>query len=144
MYSIINTFTTSDQIFFTLLRGEIASSYGTDLGPVYLDKLLSTASLTISISADLADGRHEDETSYTVPLRTTAFGDAAHLLIRNETGSIVEQLSSSGLYDIVTDYWIPGMFLRTGMWTFKVVAELEDGACLFAMTLTQWLKGDGK
>jgi hypothetical protein len=80
--------------------------------------------------------------SYTVPLRTTAFGPA-HLSIRNAT-AYVEHLSSSGSNDILVDYWIPGMFLRTGTWTFEVVAELEDGTCLFAMSLTQWLEGRAK
>jgi hypothetical protein len=76
-----------------------------------------------------------------VPLRTTAFSDVAHLSIRNATGAYVEHLMSSGRNDILTDYFIPGMFLRTGTWTFEVVAELGDGACLFAIALTQWLEG---
>lgn len=130
---------TSNQIFFLLLRGEIAPSKRIDLPD--LDKLLATATLTISLSAILSDGKHEDEKSYTVPLRTTAFADTAHLSIRNTTGAYVEYLSSNGPNDILTDYWIPGIFLRTGTWTFKAVAELEDGRCLFAITLTQWLKG---
>ena len=76
-----------------------------------------------------------------MPLRTTAFSDVAHLSIRNATGAYVEHLMSNGRNDILTDYFIPGMFLRTGTWTFEVVAELGDGTCLFAIALTQWLEG---
>lgn len=53
----------------------------------------------------------------------------------------MEYLSSSGSYDILFDAAIPGMFVKRGMWTFKVVAEVEDGGCLFAMVLKQWLEG---
>lgn len=110
------------------------------MDPAYLNKLLTTATLTITGSAILSNGKHEDEKSYTVPLRTTAFADTAHLSIRNATGAYVEYLSSSGRNDILIDYFIPGMFLRTGTWTFKVVAALGDGTCLFAIALTQRLE----
>ena len=69
------------------------------MDPTHLDKLLNTATLTITLSAILSNGKHEDEESYTVPLRTTAFADAAHLSIRNATGAYVEHLSSSGRND---------------------------------------------
>ncbi|KAF2499642.1 hypothetical protein BU16DRAFT_278781 [Lophium mytilinum] len=120
--------------FFTLVRGEIPPSKTKD--PAHLEKPLTSTTLTIASSANLSngDGDHEDKRSYTVPLRTTAFGPA-HLSIRNAT-AYVEHLSSSGSNDILVDYWIPGMFLRTGTWTFEI-AELEDGTCLFAMSLTQ-------
>lgn len=134
-----NKLTASDRVIFQLLQGEIAPSKRTEL--IDLDKLLTTATLTISISAILSDGRHEEERSYTVPLRTTAFGYIAHLSIRNETGSYVDYLGSSGTYEIVTECQILSQFLKTGMWTFKVVAELEDKTCLFEMTLTQRLEG---
>ncbi|KAL9106464.1 MAG: hypothetical protein Q9227_008495 [Pyrenula ochraceoflavens] len=127
------------QIFFQLLRGEIPSSKRKDLAQ--LNKLLTTATITITGSAILPDGKHEDAKSYTVPLRTTAFADAAHLSIRDATGAYVDYLSSSGRNDILTDSVIPGMFLRTGTWTFEVVAKLDDGTCLFAISLTQYLEG---
>ncbi|KAF2813235.1 uncharacterized protein BDZ99DRAFT_460514 [Mytilinidion resinicola] len=132
----------TDRIFFQLLRGEIPPSKNKD--PAHLDKLLTSATLTITLSAILSNGEHEDETSYTVPLRTTGFSLAGQLSIRNSTGAYVEHLSSSGHNDILTDCQLPGMFIRTGTWTFKVVAELEDGTCLFAITLTQWLEGGMK
>jgi hypothetical protein len=111
------------------------------MDPAHLDEPLTSATLTITSSAILSNGKHEDEKSYTVPLRTTAFADMAHLSIRNATGAYVEYLSSSGSNDILVDYFIPSMFLRTGTWTFKVVAELKDATCLFAIASTQWLEG---
>ncbi|RYP23412.1 hypothetical protein DL765_001117 [Monosporascus sp. GIB2] len=98
----------------------------------------------ITLSAVLPDGRREGPKAYTVPLRTTAFADTAHISIRDATGAYVEHLTNNGRNDIVTDYWIPGMFLRTGTWTFEVVARLGDGTCLFALSLTQWLEGELK
>jgi len=51
-----------------------------------------------------------------------------------------------GVNEIVTDYWLPGMFLETGMWTFKFEATLpekgkEQDRCLFAFQTSQWLEG---
>ncbi len=43
--------------------------------------------------------------------------------------------------DILTDYMHPAIFIERGMWTFRVRADLEDGRCLFAIELTQWLEG---
>lgn len=101
----------SDQIIFILLRGYIPSPKHAD--PASLQKLLTAATLTISLSAVLSNGKHEVERSYTVPLCTTAFADLAHLLIRNAEGANVDQLSN-GRNDILVDICIPGMFLRTG------------------------------
>lgn len=128
----------SDRIFFLFLRGEIPQSKKR-----YLEHLdhLATATLGITLSAVLPDGKREGPKTYTVPLRTTAFADAAHLSIRDATGACVDHLTSSGRNDILVDYWIPGMFLQTGTWTFEVVARLGDGSCLFAISLTQWLEG---
>jgi hypothetical protein len=128
----------SDQIFFLLLRGEIPASKQKELE--HLDNL-ATASLSITISVVLPDGECEDPKTYTVPLRTIAFGDAAHLSIRNAKGAYVDYLTSSGYNDILTDTLIPEMFLQAGTWTFDVLAELGDGTCLFAISLTQWLEG---
>ena len=67
-------------------------------------------------------------------------------------------MALEGRNDILTDYWIPGPFVQTGVWTFEVEASLPEGekeggeggevregkgACLFALTLTQWLEGEG-
>ncbi|KAM4066416.1 hypothetical protein HRG_000520 [Hirsutella rhossiliensis] len=119
-----------DQIFFLYLRGVMPPS----------DKDLGTAKLSITLSVVLPDGQHEDPKTYTVPLCTTAFGDAAHLSIRNATGAYVDHLGG-GTNDILVDCAIPSVFLQTGTWTFETVASLDDGTCLFAMSLTQWLEG---
>ncbi|KAH8888098.1 hypothetical protein GQ53DRAFT_843817 [Thozetella sp. PMI_491] len=126
-----------NRIFFVYLRGWILPSKSLDLER---NDDLDTATLSISASAVFPDGECEEPRTYTVPLRTTAFADTAHLSIRDATGTHVDCLTASGNNDILTDYWIPGMFLRTGMWTFEVVAKLEDGTCLFAVSLTQWLE----
>jgi hypothetical protein len=129
-------------MFFSFLRGEIAPSRKTD--PAYLDKLLTSATVTLSLSADLPDGTHEDESHHTAPLRSTDGPGGAHVTIRNETGSYVEHLSSSGSHDILTDCILPSIFIKPGMWTWKLVARLEDETCLFAVTLTQWMDGSMK
>ncbi|KAI1744722.1 hypothetical protein F4680DRAFT_405794 [Xylaria scruposa] len=92
-------------------------------------------------SAVLESGKHEEPVTYTVPFRTTAFGDHAHISIRETEGSYVDHLTCGGRYDILADYAIPGMFVRAGRWTFDIAASLEDGTCLFAVSLTQWLEG---
>lgn len=128
----------SDQIFFFFLRGAIPQSREKDLERL---PSLTTATLSITLSAVLPDGKRENPQTYTVPLRTTAFTDTAHIAIRDGAGAYVDHLRSSGRNDILADYWIPGLFLRTGTWTFEVVARLGDGACLFALSSTQWLEG---
>lgn len=70
-----------------------------------------------------------------------AYNDNSHLAIRNSEGTHVEYLSPEGANDILLDMWILGMFIRKGEWTFGVEAELEDGRCLFALELTQFLDG---
>lgn len=89
------------------------------------------------------DGSHDDEKSTTGPLKTTSFNDIAHLTIRDARGVQVNYMPSSDRSDILLDFQIPTMFLRSGMWTFKVDARLGDvdNTCLFAMALTQWLEG---
>lgn len=94
------------------------------------------------MSAVFADGTIDEENSYTIPFDTTTFNNNAHITIRTAEGAYVEHLGSSGTYDIITDCALPSMFIRTGLWTFKVVVKLDDGSCLFAITLTQWLKGE--
>lgn len=89
------------------------------------------------------DGSYEDPSSLTIPLRTTPVNDLAHLVIRDATGAQTDHLPSSGRGEILLDFQFPTMFLRSGMWTFKVDARLgdKDNMCLFAMSLTQWLEG---
>jgi len=127
-----------DRIFFVYLKGEIPPPKKRDLE--HLGEDLANATLSITMDAVYQDGTPAGARTYTVPLRTTSFG-LAHLSIRNSTGVYTDHLTSGGTNDILTDYWIPGMFLRTGTWTFEVVASLRDGTCLFAMSLTQWLEG---
>ncbi|RYP65460.1 hypothetical protein DL770_008990 [Monosporascus sp. CRB-9-2] len=127
-----------DQFFFVFLRGEIPPSKKKDVD--HLDGL-ANATLSFTLSVVFPDGQHGDPRTYTIPLRTTAFGDAAHLSIRDADGAFVDYITSSGRNDIVTDFSIPSVFVKTGMWTFEVEARLGDGTCLFAMSLTQWLEG---
>jgi hypothetical protein len=72
-----------------------------------------------------------------------SMNDLAHLLIRDERGAQVEHLLSSGRSDVLLDFQIPTMFLRSGTWTFGVDVRLGDEAdtCVFAMSVTQWLDG---
>lgn len=97
----------------------------------------------MSASAVYPDGSHDNEDSTTGPLKTTPFNDLAHLTIRNARGVQVDYMPSSDRSDILLDFQIPTMFLRSGMWTYKVDARVGDvgNTCLFAMTLTQWLEG---
>jgi len=89
----------------------------------------------------------EPPRTYTIPLRTAELAEGAHLAIRNGAGAYVEHLTlEEGRNDILTDYWIPGMFVQSGVYTFEVVARLGEeeeegeGTCLFAVTLTQRLE----
>ncbi len=106
----------------------------------HLEEDLASATLSITLDVVYPDGSKEGATTYTVPLRTKSFGPA-HLSLRNSTGDYIDHLTSNDFNDILTDYWIPGMFLRTGTWTFEVMASLEDGTCLFALSVTQFLEG---
>ncbi|RYP80337.1 hypothetical protein DL769_002517 [Monosporascus sp. CRB-8-3] len=128
----------SDQFFFVFLRGEILPSKKRDTE--HFDSL-ANATLSFTLSVVLKDGKRGDPRTYTIPLRTRAFGNAAHLSIRDAGGAFVDYVTSSGRNDIVTDFSIPSIFVKTGMWTFDVEARLGDGTCLFAMSLTQWLEG---
>ncbi|KAI1400671.1 hypothetical protein F4819DRAFT_487364 [Hypoxylon fuscum] len=89
-----------DQIFFLFLRGKIPPSKKKD--SEHLDDLLTTTTLSITLS----EGKHEGPKTYTVPLRTTAFADVAHLSVRNATGAYVDHINSSGCNDILTNYTI--------------------------------------
>ena len=97
--------------------------------------------LKISLSTEYPNGQSDGPETYTVPLKTMAYNDNSHLAIRNAEGRHVEYLSAEGANDILLDMWILGMFMRKGEWKFGVEAELEDGRCLFALELTQFLDG---
>ncbi|PYH83783.1 hypothetical protein BO82DRAFT_372920 [Aspergillus uvarum CBS 121591] len=76
-------------------------------------------------------------------LKTTTFNNYTHLIICNTSGVWVNYMASSSRSDLLLDFQIPTIFLKTGMWTFKVDARAgdEDNMCLFAVKMTQWLKG---
>ncbi len=125
-------------MLFGYVRGWIPSTTISD--SARLNERLETATLTMTRSAEYPDGTTHPAGSVTFSLRTATLADLCHLSIRNETGAHVEYLTT-GRNDILVDFLIPGFFHRTGTWTFKALAQLEDGTCLFAYTLTQWLEG---
>ncbi|KAI0190357.1 hypothetical protein EV127DRAFT_365058 [Xylaria flabelliformis] len=127
-----------NQYFFVLLRGSIPESKEVLLRE---DNDPANATLSITLSVILENGEHEEPVTYAVPFRTTAFGEHAHISIREIGGSYVDYLTYGGRYDVLADYEIPGMFVKAGTWTFDIVASLEDETCLFAFSLTQWLEG---
>jgi hypothetical protein len=69
----------------------------------------------VSSSVVYADGSHDDEDSVTFPLQTTPFNDLARLTIRDSRGVQVDYMPSSGRSDILVDFQILTMFLRSGM-----------------------------
>ncbi|RYC55615.1 hypothetical protein CHU98_g10597 [Xylaria longipes] len=101
----------------------------------------ANATLSITLSAVLESGKHDDPVTYTVPFRTTAFGEHGHISIRESGGSYVDYMTYDGRYDVLADCELPSMFVGTGTWTFEIVAKLGDETCLFALSLTQWLEG---
>ncbi|KAL6232378.1 hypothetical protein BDW75DRAFT_217861 [Aspergillus navahoensis] len=131
----------ADRVLFVLLSGYLPGSKKKELA--FPDKGLVNATLKVSSSVVYADGSHDDERSVTFPLKTTPFNALAHLSIRDSRGVQVDYLPSSDSSDILVDFQFLPMFLRSGLWTFKVDARLgdEDNTCLFAMSLTQWLEG---
>ncbi|KAE8366903.1 hypothetical protein BDV27DRAFT_84703 [Aspergillus caelatus] len=130
----------ADRLFFVYLRGYLPESKKKDLA--LPDEGLVNATLKVSGSALYPDGSYDNKDSTTGPLKTTPFNDLAHLTIRNARGVQVDYMPSSDRIDLLLGFQIPTMFLRSGMWTFKVDARVgdADNTCLFAMTLTQWLE----
>lgn len=96
---------------------------------------LADSNLRVTCEAALASGGSQGPTAYTVPLKTASF---AHIAIRNATGAYGGL--SPGRNDLLTDYWIPGLFLRAGWW---IEGILPDGRCLFCFKTRQWLEGEG-
>ncbi|KAL4981037.1 hypothetical protein BDW66DRAFT_146807 [Aspergillus desertorum] len=130
-----------DRLFFLYLRGYIPQSRTAELA--LTNEGLVDATVTIGASVVYADGSHDDKESYTIPLKTTSFNNNGHIAIRDAHGVEVDYLPSSGNGGILVDYWIPGMFMKSGTWTFKVDARAGDvdNTRLFAMSLTQGLEG---
>ncbi|KAL2808440.1 hypothetical protein BJX63DRAFT_439397 [Aspergillus granulosus] len=130
----------ADRMFFVYLRGYLPEPKNQ---PALLDEGLVNATLTVSSFAVYLDGSHDDEQSVIIPFKTTPFNDIAHLTIRDASGTQVDYMPSSDQSDVLLDFQIPTMFLKSGIWTFKVDARLgdKDNTCLFAMSLTQWLDG---
>ncbi|KAL4888247.1 hypothetical protein BDV59DRAFT_147517 [Aspergillus ambiguus] len=131
----------ADRVFFVYLRGYLPESKKKELA--LLDEGLVNATLTVSGSVVYPDGSYMEPRSLTMPLKTISINDAAHFVIRDSNGTPINYLSSGGRSDILLDFQIPAMFLKSGMWTFKVNARLgdKDNSCLFSMSLTQWLHG---
>ncbi|CAJ2502973.1 Uu.00g103670.m01.CDS01 [Anthostomella pinea] len=131
----------ADRVFFVYLRGFLPESKKKELGLV--DESLADATLTVCTSVVYPNGRREEPTSVAARLKTTAFADTAHLVIRNDRGDQVDYLPSSGQSDLLLDFQLPKVFLQSGMWTFSVDARLGDqnNTCLFAVEITQWLHG---
>ncbi|RLM00577.1 hypothetical protein CFD26_108589 [Aspergillus turcosus] len=132
----------SDRFFFAFLRGYLPESKKKELA--LPDEGLVDATLSVSGSVVYADGSYDDDDrAVTLPFKTATLNDWAHLTIRGACGTQVDYLRSSGRSDILLDFQIPSMFVKSGMWTFKVDARLgdKDNTCLFAMSVTQWLDG---
>lgn len=132
-------------MFFTLLRGYIdtakAKAKGID------DAALANASISFTGSVTPPGGEPDESKAHTAPLRPFA-NMMGHLAVRNNSGVHVGSLSLGKqchrTHDIITDLWIPGMHLETGLWRFEIVAKLADDTCLFALTVVQWLEGKKK
>jgi len=108
---------------------------------------LEDAKLTATISAEMASGEHLAPAAFTVPLATMSanLDGLAHFTIRYPDDKFGGPMQP-GVNEILTDYWLPGMFLETGMYTFKFEATLpgkgeERDRILFAFQMSQWLEG---
>lgn len=133
----------ADQTFFLLLRATL---------PPLPQPPLKTATLTLTLTAlappTTPPSPPEGTTTYTIPLRTTAYAGKAYLAIRNAHGTHVEFLQAGGRNDVLVDTEIPGFFLRTGWWRLGAVGRVGvggegegEGECLFAVEMVQWLEG---
>jgi hypothetical protein len=104
---------------------------------------LEDAKFQVTNSAELPSGEKLEPMTNTIPLRTFAADEIAHFTVRFP-GSRFGGPLQPGVNEIVTDYWLPGMFVKTGMWTFKIEAILpgkgmEEDRYLFAFQMSQWL-----
>lgn len=124
----------SEQNFFTFLRGWLPDNVTG----------LEDARLQVTLSAELASGEQIAPVTFAIPLATYSADNVAHLTVRYPGGKFGGPLQS-GVNEIVTDYWLPAMFLKAGDWTFKLEAILpgkakEDDRYLFALQMSQWLE----
>ncbi|KAJ5151348.1 uncharacterized protein N7482_010600 [Penicillium canariense] len=101
----------ADRVFFVYLRGDLSKSEKKELG--LLDKGLIDATLSVSGSVVYPDGSYIEPRSLTMPLKTIPINDAAHLIIRDSNGTQVNYPPSSGRSDILLDFQIPAMFLKS-------------------------------
>ncbi|KAF7169555.1 hypothetical protein CNMCM5623_002215 [Aspergillus felis] len=108
----------SDRFFFALLRGDLPETKKKELA--LPDEGLVDATLSLSASVVYADGSYEDTESLILPFKTATFNDWTHLSIRDARGTQVDYLCSSGRSDILLDFQIPSMFVRS-------VAQWLDG-----------------
>ncbi|KAH7356817.1 hypothetical protein BKA65DRAFT_215444 [Rhexocercosporidium sp. MPI-PUGE-AT-0058] len=141
----------ADRVFFIYLRGympsniKIPSEDETPKFPVSgptPDPYLQNATLVLTSSVTYADKTHITHSPLTIPFKSTVFNDAAHLVIRDEKGKEVEFLPRVGRVDLLLDFQIPWVFLRSGFWRFGVEGRVvEGGKCLFAFEFVQWLDG---
>ncbi|KAH9223406.1 hypothetical protein DL95DRAFT_379365, partial [Leptodontidium sp. 2 PMI_412] len=124
----------ADRVFFIYLRGWMPSSKSPSAerdgifespcsgsGPDS-DPGLTNATLEVSSSVTYPGGSSDSHASLTIPFKSMVFNDAAHLVIRDESGKQVEYLPSVGRGDVLLDFQIPTLFLRSGVWTFGVEA----------------------
>lgn len=130
-------------MFFGLLQGWIPENYAT----IYSDDDLANATFTTTMSIVYPDGEAEDLVHLTAPLRSSGGGLSfmdQHISIRNDSGTWVDFLTMDYRNEILLGFRLPGWLMRSGLYTFEVVAGLDDGTCLFAMSLTQEMGGDAE
>ncbi|KAG4430461.1 hypothetical protein IFR05_014050 [Cadophora sp. M221] len=152
----------ADRVFFIYLRGWMPSPKApsaeaagnvkhssSDPDPD-LNPGLTNATLKIRSTVTYPDGSSDVHESLTIPFKSMVFNGAAHMVIRDESGKQVECLPGVGRGDVLLDFQIPNLFLRSGMWRFGVEARIAMGdgygdrngdGCLFAFELVQWLEG---
>ncbi|OQO13458.1 hypothetical protein B0A48_01686 [Cryoendolithus antarcticus] len=129
-----------DSFLSVLLRGQIEKS-GPTAGSEIQDADLASATLDITVSTAYADSQVDEPWTVTIPLLTRPWRPDAHIAIRDKDGAHVEQLTTDGSNDILADMSLLSTFTHTGVWKFQFVARLADDRCLFAISLTQYLKG---
>ncbi|KAI0197638.1 hypothetical protein F4808DRAFT_290814 [Astrocystis sublimbata] len=127
-----------DQFFFVLLRGRMPKSKAM---PSQAANDLTNATLSITLSATLENGNFLEPVTYTVPFRTTAFGEHGSISIRETGGPYVDYIAYDGQFDVLADCQLISMFIEPGLWTMEFGVKLEDDTCLFDLSLTQWLPG---
>ena len=130
-----------DRISFALLRGSINSEATTAQNAPIDNDSLAKATISFTGSAVHENGERTEPATRTIAMRTFKAAEHAQLTIRDADGEQTEFLTLGHYNDILGHMWIPAQFLRSGEWTFEVVAKLEDETCLFAMTFTQYLVG---